>query len=527
MDRIFNVTGACNPKRHYMVDLTSRLEEIRKMIDRGDYFAINKGRQYGKTTILQAVTKYLKNDYVVINMDFQRLDSTAFESIQAFVSAFTTELLYYTENIPKEISDKLNTFIDGTARINSLQNMFLSLNMWCRKSDKPIVLIVDEVDGASNNQVFLDFLAQLRAGYLSRNSISTFQSVILAGVYDIRNIKRKIRPEEEHKHNSPWNIAAKFKVGMEFSKDDIKGMLTEYENDHKTGMNLDEMSKLIYDYTGGYPSLVSWLCKYMDEDVCEIEKFKNKKSAWSREGFLAAEKIMLEESNPLFESLMGKLEVYPELNKLISKLLFAGEKIPYNRFDTAIQDAEMFGFIKKSDSAAVIANRIFETCLYNRYLLSYKEQNSDIFQAGSRDRDLYIVDGYLNVRYVLERFVAIFNEIYVNEKEAFLEDEGRKYFMLFLRPIINGVGSYTIEPQTRNRERMDLVVDYNGVRSVIEMKIWRGDAYNKRGEEQLCGDLDYLGLKKGYMLSFNFNKNKEIGVKDVVLGDRVVVEAVV
>ncbi|MBR1442941.1 MAG: AAA-like domain-containing protein, partial [Firmicutes bacterium] len=164
MDRIFNVTGACNPKRHYMVDLTSRLEEIRKMIDRGDYFAINKGRQYGKTTILQAVTKYLKNDYVVINMDFQRLDSTAFESIQAFVSAFTTELLYYTENIPKEISDKLNTFIDGTARINSLQNMFLSLNMWCRKSDKPIVLIVDEVDGASNNQVFLDFLAQLRAG---------------------------------------------------------------------------------------------------------------------------------------------------------------------------------------------------------------------------------------------------------------------------------------------------------------------------------------------------------------------------
>ncbi|MBR1443066.1 MAG: 9-O-acetyl-N-acetylneuraminate esterase, partial [Firmicutes bacterium] len=95
------------------------------------------------------------------------------------------------------------------------------------------------------------------------------------------------------------------------------------------------------------------------------------------------------------------------------------------------------------------------------------------------------------------------------------------------RPIINGVGSYTIEPQTRNRERMDLVVDYNGVRSVIEMKIWRGDAYNKRGEEQLCGYLDYFGLKKGYMLSFNFNKNKEIGVKDVVLGDRVVVEAVV
>ena len=74
---------------------------------------------------------------------------------------------------------------------------------------------------------------------------------------------------------------------------------------------------------------------------------------------------------------------------------------------------------------------------------------------------------------------------------------------------------------------MDLVVDYNGERSIVEMKIWHGDAYNTRGEEQLCGYLDYFGLKKGYMLSFNFNKNKEIGVKDVILGDRVIIEATV
>ena len=29
------------------------------------------------------------------------------------------------------------------------------------------------------------------------------------------------------------------------------------------------------------------------------------------------------------------------------------------------------------------------------------------------------------------------------------------------------------------------------------------------------------------MLSFNFNKKKEIGVKDIVIGDRTIVEAVV
>ena len=61
-----------------------------------------------------------------------------------------------------------------------------------RQSEKPVVLIVDEIDVAANNQVFLDFLAQLRAAYLDSELTPTFQSVILAGVYDIRNIRHKL-----------------------------------------------------------------------------------------------------------------------------------------------------------------------------------------------------------------------------------------------------------------------------------------------------------------------------------------------
>ncbi|MCD7946134.1 MAG: hypothetical protein LUF81_05980 [Clostridiales bacterium] len=96
-----------------------------------------------------------------------------------------------------------------------------------------------------------------------------------------------------------------------------------------------------------------------------------------------------------------------------------------------------------------------------------------------------------------------------------------------MKPIINGVGNSYVEAETRNRERMDVVIGYRGEQFIIEMKIWRGNAYHERGEEQLAAYLDYFHLKKGYMLSFNFNKNKEIGVKEIVLGDRVLVEAVV
>lgn len=99
--------------------------------------------------------------------------------------------------------------------------------------------------------------------------------------------------------------------------------------------------------------------------------------------------------------------------------------------------------------------------------------------------------------------------------------------MLFLKPIINGEGNCYVEAETRNRERTDLVIDYRGEQFVIECKIWRGNAYNERGESQLKAYLDYFHLKTGYMISFNFNKKKEPGVKEIVLGDKLLIEAVV
>ena len=59
------------------------------------------------------------------------------------------------------------------------------------------------------------------------------------------------------------------------------------------------------------------------------------------------------------------------------------------------------------------------------------------------------------------------------------------------------------------------------------MKIWRGEEYNRRGEEQLFDYLEYYHLDKGYLLSFNFNKKKVIGVKEIIIGDKVLIEAVV
>ena len=133
----------------------------------------------------------------------------------------------------------------------------------------------------------------------------------------------------------------------------------------------------------------------------------------------------------------------------------------------------------------------------------------------------------MDMKRVLEKFVVHFHELYQDCDESFVEDEGRKYFLLYLRPIINGTGNYYIESRTRSMGRTDVIVDYRGEQFVIEMKIWRGNEYHMRGEEQLVRYLDDYHINKGYMLSFNFNKKKQIGVREIAAGDKVLVEAVV
>ena len=111
--------------------------------------------------------------------------------------------------------------------------------------------------------------------------------------------------------------------------------------------------------------------------------------------------------------------------------------------------------------------------------------------------------------------------------ERFLEEDGRRYFLLYLKPIINGTGNYYVESQTRDLTRTDVIIDYCGEQYIVEMKIWHGEEHHKRGEKQLVGYLDAYHIRKGYMLSFCFNKNKNVGVRDIVINDKVLVEAIV
>ena len=402
MGKRFNTTGLCKPDQHYMVDISDRLDEIESMVSQGDYFAVNRGRQYGKTTMLSLLRKRLEGEYAVFFISFEGIGEEAFADSDSMFRTFCG-LLYdvidYGEisEIPDTVAALLLKKMENRERKMMFRDLSNLISTICKIITKPVILMIDEVDQAGNYKAFIEFLGMLREKYLKRDTRDTFQSVILAGVYDIKNLKLKIRTEGEHQYNSPWNIAVNTDVNMAFQTDDIMGMLMEYESERETGMNLYEIAGLLFDYTDGYPFLVSRLCQIMDERLPKQETFSDWKMAWSREGVLEAVKILLMEANTLFDDMRKKLEEYPELRSMLYDMLYTGVKYPFNVDDFAVNVAKMFNFIKNDNGTVAVANRIFETRLYNLFV-SEESKEHGIYLAGSADKNQFVHNGHLDMK---------------------------------------------------------------------------------------------------------------------------------
>lgn len=533
----FNTTAVCIPSKHYMVDISERVRDIEKLVDDGRYFTINRARQYGKTTTLSILEKKLAGDYYVVSMDFQDYGEDTFRNTDSFCRDFSNDFASLLEEKidknNKQLERAVQSLIGAAENLDAelrLFTMFRGLKKIWDNSDKSIVLFIDEVDSATNNQLFIDFLAGLRSHYLKREKnpeYKTFQSVILAGVTDVKHLRSKIRPEDEHKVNSPWNIAADFDIDMSLSEDGIKGMLDEYEADHHTGMDTGAIAKYIRNLTNGYPYLVSRICELIDTKLVP-SRFESYKAAWTEYGIEEAIKMLLEESgNPLFDSLTGKLIIYPELKNRLRNILLRGETLAWLPYDEEQQQLFMYGFIRNNHNTVAVSNRIFERLLYAHFI-GETDKNNDLKQKASEIKSIFVdEDGWLDVPKIMKHFITEHNRIHGDNTEKFLEEEGRERFVTYVSAIINGTGTYDIEPQTRDHKRMDLMIHYLGRRYIVEMKIWRGSRYNEEGEKQVREYLDFFNLTTGYMLSFNFNKKKETGVKRVEIGDKILFEGTV
>ena len=397
----FNTAGVCIPEAHYMADTSATITQIiSQYVSPGKYFTIDRPRQCGKTTTLYLLEKRLKSRNIVLSISFESADEL-FASLYHLATGFIrkTARALRLQGLSKQICTNWQRPVSKDFPLDDLGQRITEL---CTDCHQNIILMIDEADKSSDNQIFLSFLGLLREKYLDqmKGRDKTFHSVILAGVYDVKNLKLKLHPDIEPKYYS-------------------------YESENHR-----------------------------------------------------------------------------------------------------IHIGKIFGFLKDEQGIVSISNRIFEMKLYNS-LISENETDSRIFTAADMEKNQFIKDGTLHMELVIQKFCEYFEEIYADADDRSIEDNGRRIFLIFLKPIINGSGNYYIESRTRNLKRTDIIIDYKGTQNIIELKIWHGEEYNRRGEEQLLEYMDYYHLKKGYMLSFNFNKNKQTGIRRMMFQDRLLIEAVV
>jgi hypothetical protein len=331
---------------------------------------------------------------------------------------------------------------------------------------------------------------------------ATFHNVVLAGVYDIKNLKLKMihagthqLQDGEKRINSPWNIATDFEVDMSLSVTEIANMLADYERDEHTGMSIPEIAAKLRYYTSGYPFLVSKLCKTIDEKLSK---------SWTVAGIQEAIRRLLLEQNTLFDDIGKNIENNPELKELLRQLL-EGIRYNFSSLNQAMSLGVTFGILSTTPEGNLsIHNSIFETLLYNYF--SIEQEIARNGSDGDVLRPELIRNGKLNMQLLIEKFQQHYYELYSERDSDFLERECRLLFLTYLRPVINGRGFYHVESETRNSQRMDIIVDYGAEQHIVELKIWRGQQQHAKAYRQLADYLDSRKLSEGYLITFDFTK---------------------
>lgn len=87
-------------------------------------------------------------------------------------------------------------------------------------------------------------------------------------------------------------------------------IIDEVDSASNNQVFVDFLAQLIFDYTSGYPLLVSRICKLIDETPL----------TWDEQGVEEAVKQVLNEQNTLFDDMIKKLNDYPAVSTMLRNM---------------------------------------------------------------------------------------------------------------------------------------------------------------------------------------------------------------
>ncbi|KJJ83674.1 protein containing DUF1703 [Candidatus Omnitrophus magneticus] len=132
-------------------------------------------------------------------------------------------------------------------------------------------------------------------------------------------------------------------------------------------------------------------------------------------------------------------------------------------------------------------------------------------------REVGITSWYINPagKLDMDKLLKAFQEFYRENSEMWLEKFDYKeagphlLLMAFLQRVINGGGKINREMAV-GTGRTDLLIEFNGERFVLELKLKRLPSARQKGLDQISRYLDTLGMTKGYLILFEIKPSSII-----------------
>ncbi|KJJ85506.1 ATPase domain protein, prokaryote domain protein [Candidatus Omnitrophus magneticus] len=483
--RYFNTTGFCRPEKHYMLDPLKNQSIIFDLIEKEQYFTIHAPRQTGKTTLLHELAHRLNKEGNYISVVFS-VESAGYRSITEETANFKIiSSLYQACNlfIDKQFWPKIPKLGQGV----SLQDY---LNKWTLSLKKHVVLLLDEIDSLYDD-VLVSVLRQLRNGFQGRPK--QFPSTIaLVGLRDVREYKLKVRPDEASLGSgSPFNIKAKSILLGTWTKEEITELYSQHTKD--TGQIFSkEIVDRIYELTGGQPWLVNAIANEIVFEILNENYTKKITLAIVEE----AKENIIKRRDTHLDSLIDKLKE-PKVNKIVTAVI-NGDLMDFNTYNDNILYCRDLGIISETKPVK-IANEIYREII-PRVL-------TDPFQDAIGDEGKSVWYIKPNGKLDMDKLLKAFQEFYRENSEMWLEKfdykEAGPHLLLkaYLQRVINGGGRINREMAV-GTGRTDLLIEFNGDKFVLELKLKRLPSAKQKGLDQISRYLETLGMTKGYLILF-------------------------
>jgi hypothetical protein len=475
-----------------MIDAVSRLHGVERLIEQKQYFVIHAARQSGKTTYLQDLTDRINagGKYYALYCSLESVQNIgdSKEGIPAIISCIKNFFLF--SGIP--CGDKFAENTDITDYVSVLKT---ALTLFCIKSDKPLIILFDEVDCLSDDTLIL-FLRQLRSGYNDRSRVPFVHSIALVGMRNIRDYKVKVRLDSESLGgSSPFNIVTETFTLKNFTKEEIASLYRQHTDE--TGQIFeDDAVELVWEQTQGQPWLVNAVAR---EAIVKLLQSDYSKPVTAELVSEAIQNIILNRPAHI-DSLLERLK--EDRVRRVMEPIILGDELIDRESDDFLYVKDLGLIRTDGDSRIRPANPIYAEIIIRKLSSSMQGALQDPKYPYQIPR--YLQDGRIDMDYLMRDFQQFWhaNGNIWTKKTDYLEVAPHLVMMAFLQRVING-GGQIIREMASGTGRIDLCIIYGDQKYPIELKIRYGEKYLEKGFDRTVHYMDIHCCNEGWMVVFD------------------------